>query len=86
MNDRVTMHTVALGSVIHVLRGDPETVAQLAAVDWNRHFRRVCLDLVRRVITPMAPSRLHEDLTEILDRIVDAAGSAVADAVDSRAH
>ena len=29
----------------------------------------------------MAPSRLHEDLTEILDRIVDAAGSAVADAV-----
>ena len=81
MNDFPTMHTGALGSVIHVLRADPETVAELAAVDWNRHFRRVCLDPVRGVITLMAPSRLHEDLTEILDRIVDAAGSAVADAV-----
>ena len=81
MNDSPTMHTGALGSVIHVLRADPETVAELAAVDWNRHFRRVCLDPVRGVVTLMAPSRLHEDLTEILDRIVDAAGSAVADAV-----
>ena len=63
MNDRVTMHTGALGSVIHVLRADAETVAQLAAVDWNRHFRRVCLDPVRGVITLMAPSHLHEDLT-----------------------
>ena len=81
MNDSPTMHTGALGSVIHVLRADPETVAELAAVDWSRHFRRVCLDPVRGVITLMAPSRLHEDLTEILDRIVDAAGSAVADAV-----
>ena len=81
MNDSPTTHTGALGSVIHVLRADPETVAELAAVDWNRHFRRVCLDPVRGAITLMAPSRLHEDLTEILDRIVDAAGSAVADAV-----
>ena len=47
MNDPVTMHTGALGSVIHVLRADAETVAELAAVDWNRHFRRVCLDPVR---------------------------------------
>ena len=81
MNDPVTMHTGALGSVIHVLRADAETVAELAAVDWNRHFRRVCLDPVRGVITLMAPSRLHEDLTELLDRVVDVAGSAVADAV-----
>ena len=81
MNQSPTMHTGALGSVIHVLRADPETIAELAAVDWNRHFRRVCLDPVRGVITLMAPSHLHEDLTEILDRIVDAAGSAVADAV-----
>ena len=81
MNDRVTMHTGALGSVIHVLRADAETVAQLAAVDWSRHFRRVCLDPVRGVITLMAPSHLHEDLTDVLDRIVDAAGSAVSDAV-----
>ena len=81
MNDSPTMHTGALGSVIHVLRADPETVAELAAVDWNQHFRRVCLDPVRGLITLMAPSHLHEDLTEILDRVVDAAGSAVADAV-----
>ncbi len=81
MNDSPTMHTGALGSVIHVLRADPETVAELAAVDWNRYFRRVCLDPVRGIITLMAPSRLHEDLTELLDRIVDVAGSAVADAV-----
>ena len=81
MNDPVTMHTGALGSIIHVLRADPATVAELAAVDWNRHFRRVCLDPVRGLITLMSPSHLHEDLTEILDNIVDAAGSAVADAV-----
>ena len=81
MNDSPTMYTGTLGSVIHVLRADPETVAELAAIDWNRHFRRVCLDPVRGVVTLMAPSRLHEDLTELLDRIVDAAGSAVADAV-----
>ena len=81
MSDTPTMHTGALGSVIHVLRADPETVAELAALDWNRHFRRVCLDPVRGLITLMAPSHLHEDLTEILDRIVDAAGSAVSDAV-----
>ena len=47
MNDRATMHTGALGSVIHVLRADPETIVQLAAVDWHRHFRRVCLDPAR---------------------------------------
>ena len=81
MNDSPTMHTGALGSVIHVLRADSATIAELATVDWNRHFRRVCLDPVRGVITLMAPSHLHEDLTELLDRIVDVAGSAVADAV-----
>ena len=75
------MHIGPLGSVIHVLRADPETIVELARVDWNRHFRRVCLDPVRGLITLMAPSHLHEDLTEILDRIVDAAGSAVSDAV-----
>ena len=81
MNDPVTMHTGALGSVIHVLRADRETVAELAAVDWSRRFRRVSLDPVRGLITLMAPSHLHEDLTDVLDRIVDAAGSAVSDAV-----
>ena len=80
MNDSPTMHTGPLGSVIHVLRADPETVAALAAVDWSRHFRRVCLDPVRGLIVLMAPSHLHEDLTEIVDRVVDAAGSVLTGA------
>ena len=75
-----TMHTGPLGSTIHVLRADADTVAALAAIDWNRHFRRVCLDPVRGVITLMAPSHPHEDLTSIFDDIVDAAGSALAGA------
>ena len=80
MSDSHTMHTGALGSTIHVLRADPETVTELAAVDWNRHFRRVCLDPVRGLVTLMAPSHLHEDLTTILDHVVDVAGSVLAGA------
>ena len=53
--DAVTMHTGPLGSIIHVLRADAETIAAPAAIDWNRHFRRVCLDPVRGLITLMAP-------------------------------
>ena len=81
MNQPATMHTGPLGSVLHVLRADPETVAALAAVDWNRRFRRVWLDPVRGIIALMAPSHQHEDLTELIDQIVDVAGSALADAV-----
>ena len=81
-----TMHTGPLGSTIHVLRADAGSIAELAAVDWNRSFRRVCLDPVRGLITLMAPSRLHEDLTEILARIVDAAGSAVTGAAKDLRH
>ena len=77
MNEPGTMHTGPLGSTIHVLRADAETIAELAAIDWSRHFRRVCLDPVRGVITLMSPSRLHEDLTTILDHIVDIAGSII---------
>ena len=77
MNEPGTMHTGPLGSTIHVLRADADTIAELAAVDWSRHFRRVCLDPVRGVITLMSPSRLHEDLTTILDHIVDIAGSII---------
>ena len=77
MNEPVTMHTGPLGSTVHVLRADAETVAALAGVDWSRHFRRVCLDPVRGVITLMSPSRLHEDLSLILDDIVDIAGSMI---------
>ena len=80
MNDSATMHAGPLGSTIHVLRADPETVAALAAIDWSRHFRRVCLDPVRGLITLMSPSHLHEDLADIFDHIVDVAGSELGGA------
>ena len=75
-----TMLTGPLGSTIHVLRADAGTIAELAAIDWNRHFSRVCLDPVRGIITLMAPSRLHDDLSEILGHIVEAAGSVLTGA------
>ena len=65
-----------LGSTIHSLRAGPDTIAALAAVDWSRRFRRVCLDPVRGLITLMAPSRLHDDLAGILVDIVDVATGA----------
>ena len=80
MKDSATMHTGPLGSTIHVLRADAGTIAELAAIDWTCRFRRVCLDPVRGIITLMAPSRLHEDLSEIFGHIVDAAGSTIAGA------
>ena len=51
-----TMHTGPLGSTIHVLHADAATITELAAVDWNRYFRRVCLDPVRGLITLMSPA------------------------------
>jgi len=75
------MHTGPLGSTIHVIRADAATVVELAAIDWNRSFRRVCLDPVRGLITLMAPSRLHEELATILDHVVDVAASALGGAV-----
>ena len=80
MNAPATKHTGPLGSTIHVLHADAGTIAELAAIDWNRHFRRVCLDPVRGIVTLMAPSHLHEDLSEIFGHIVDAAGSTIAGA------
>ncbi len=82
MNERTTKHIGPLGSTVHVLHADGDTVEALAAVDWNRHFRRVCLDPVRGVVTLMSPSRLHENLTGILDDIVDIAASALAGAAN----
>ena len=82
-NPPATMHTGPLGSTIHVLRADAGTIAELAAIDWNRCFRRVCLDPVRGVITLMAPSHPHEDLTGILDNVVEVAGSALTGAMKS---
>ena len=86
MKDAATMYTGPLGSTIHVLRADAETVEALAAVDWTRHFRRVWLDPALGIITLMAPSYEHEDLTELVDRIVDAAGSTVANSVKGLRH
>ena len=80
MNAPATKHIGPLGSTIHVLRADAGTIAELAAIDWNRCFRRVCLDPVRGIITLMAPSHPHEDLSRILDSIVDAAGSVITGA------
>ena len=80
MNTPATKHTGPLGSTIHVLRADAGTIAELAAIDWNRHFRRVCLDPVRGIITLMAPSRLHEDFSGVLDHVVSAAGSVITGA------
>ena len=80
MNTFDTMHTGPLGSTIHVLRADAGTIAELAAIDWNRYFGRVCLDPVRGIITLMAPSHLHDDLSGVLDHIVSAAGSVITGA------
>ena len=68
-----TSFTGPLGSTVHVLRADADTVAALAAVDWNRHFRRVCLDPARGLITLMSSSRLHKDLATIFGDVVDIA-------------
>ena len=83
MNAPATTHTGPLGSTIHVLRADAGTIAELAAIDWNRGFRRVCLDPVRGIITLMAPSHSHEDLAGILDNVVETAASAIAGAMKS---
>ena len=80
MNDSATMHTGPLGSTFHVLRADADTIAELAAIDWSRHFSRVCLDPVRGLITLMSPSFSHDDLARILDDVVDEAGSILAGA------
>ena len=77
MGNRATTHVGPLGSAIHVLRADAQTIEQLAALDWSRHFRRVCLDPVRGLITLMSPSWLHEDLTGIFDEIVDVAADGL---------
>ena len=75
------MHVGPLGSTIHVLRADAGTIAELATLDWNNSFRRVCLDPVGGLIVLMTPSRLHEDLSKILDDIVDIAASTLRGAV-----
>ena len=80
MSEIGTTHTGPLGSTFHVLRADADTIAALAAIDWSRHFSRVCLDPVRGLITLMSPSFSHDDLTRILDNVVDEAASILAGA------
>ena len=74
-SDAATMHTGPLGSVVHVLRADAGTIADLARIDWNRWFGRVCLDAVRGLVVLMSPSHLHGDLSETLDDVVDVAAA-----------
>ncbi len=69
-----------------MLHADAGTITELAAVDWNRSFPRVCLDPVRGLIILLTPSRLHEDLTEILNHIIDAAASVVTGAAKGLRH
>ena len=38
MSETATTHTGPLGSTVHVLRADADTIAELAAIDWSRHF------------------------------------------------
>ena len=83
MNRPATMYTGPLGSTFHILRADPETVTALAAVDWNRHFRRVCLDPARGLITLMSPSFPHEKLSDFLDDVVEIAGEKLAGRVEA---
>ena len=78
-----TMHIGPLGSTVHILRADAGTVAALAGIDWTRWFRRVRLDPVQGLVTLMTPSRLHDELAQAFDDIVDAAASAVSGASKS---
>ena len=77
MDESAPTLTGPLGSTIHVLRADAGALAELAAIDWNRHFRRVCLDPVRGVVTLMAPSHPHEDPTSIFDDVTEAVARVV---------
>ena len=82
MKQPATTHTGPLGSTFHVLHADAETVTALAAIDWNRYFRRVCLDPARGLITLMSPSFPHEKLSDFLDHVVDVAGEKLAGTVE----
>ena len=81
MDHPSTTHVGSLGSTFHVLRADRETIVALAAVDWSRYFRQVCIAPTRGFITLMSPSFPHEDLSKYLDDIVEAAGEMLAGTV-----
>ncbi len=77
MKSPSTTITGPLGSTIHVLRVDAETIERLTVIDWNRHFPRATLDPVRGLISLMSPSRLHEGVADALDKIVDQAAAMI---------
>ena len=83
MKRPATTHIGPLGSTFHVLHADAETVTALAAIDWNRYFRRVCLDPVRGLVTLMSPSFPHERLSDYLDDVVEIAGEKLAGRVEA---
>ena len=60
-----------LGSTIHHLRADAETVLELAGLDWDRRFRRARLDPAQGVITLTESSRLREELSGVFQDIVE---------------
>ena len=68
-----TTHIGPLGSTIHVLRADAETIERLAEIDWSRHFRPATLDPVRGLISLMSPSFVHEGAANALDNIIEEA-------------
>ena len=68
-----TAFTGPLGSTIHSIHADAETIKRLAMLDWSRQFRRVTLDPVRGLISLMSPSGLHESMADTLDKIVEKA-------------
>ena len=62
-----------LGSTIHHLQADAETVLELSGLDWARRFRRVRLDPAQGVITLVESSRLREELCGVFQDIVEGA-------------
>ena len=65
-----------LGSTIHHLRADAETVLELSGLDWDRRFRRVRLDPAQGVITLVESSRLREELCGAFQDIVEGVANA----------
>ena len=65
-----------LGSTIHHLRADAETVLELSGLDWDRRFRRVRLDPAQGLITLVESSRLREELCGVFQDIVEGVANA----------
>ena len=78
MKKRATRFVGPLGSTILHLRADGATVTAVAGVDWSRRFRRVWLDPLREVITLMSPSLPHEELTGVVESIVEGSAETLA--------